>query len=112
MQFMRLAGSASGSSLGINISTSSVTVIELATFENTVSVQAFCRLPIAVSRRKYLGESNRRCECAGACRRASDISCEQPLRSVGARSRVRRQASRSAARVEWRVFAGGDGNRS
>ena len=45
MQFMRLAGSASGSSLGINISTSSVTVIELAKFENTLSLQAFCRLP-------------------------------------------------------------------
>ena len=45
MQFMRLAGSASGFSLGINISTSSVTVIELAKFENTLSLQAFCRLP-------------------------------------------------------------------
>ena len=45
MQFMRLAGSVSGSSLGINISTSSVTVIELAKFENTLSLQAFCRLP-------------------------------------------------------------------
>jgi len=45
MHFMRLAGSASGSPLGIDISTSSVTVIELATFENTLSVQAFCRLP-------------------------------------------------------------------
>ena len=46
MHFMRLAGSASGSSLGIDISTSSVTVIELATFENTLSLQAFCRLPL------------------------------------------------------------------
>ena len=45
MQFMRLAGSASVSSLGIDISTSSVTVIELAKFENTLSLLAYCRLP-------------------------------------------------------------------
>ena len=45
IQFMRLAGSASVSSLGIDISTSSVTVIELAKFENTLSLLAYCRLP-------------------------------------------------------------------
>ncbi|MDE0763736.1 MAG: pilus assembly protein PilM [Porticoccaceae bacterium] len=45
MQFMRLAGRASGASLGIDISTSSVTVIELAKFKNILSLQAYCRLP-------------------------------------------------------------------
>ena len=111
MQFMRLAGSASVSSLGIDISTSSVTVIELAKFENTLSLLAYCRLPFP-EESAFEEASEATSARAGNCRRPSYIGCQQQLRSVGVGSGMRRQTSRSAARADWRVITGGDGNRS